>query len=255
MVPGGQFAGHPDPRRLRLHARLSGGAVLARQPPEHDPRRHARHPGLDLLGRKVLMEGGQGPAAAGRSASTPPSSAPSRCRPGGACQRAGQALQQVGAATKAAWATGEPAEALANAVPYMQAFGHVVLAWIWLDVALATLSTRCGRHATCKSGRTRGHALFLPLRAAQDRRLAAGGANARRHLRTTCPRTRSDGVARQESPHRSAWIWVLIYGGLLPGAGPGHIVRTDRLGWAAGGCGAVLACGAAGVCCCGCARA
>jgi alkylation response protein AidB-like acyl-CoA dehydrogenase len=45
VVPGGQQPGHPDPRRLRLHARLSGGAVLARQPPEHDPRRHPRHPG------------------------------------------------------------------------------------------------------------------------------------------------------------------------------------------------------------------
>ena len=27
-------------------------------------------------------------------------------------------------------------DALANAVPYLQAFGHTVLAWIWLDVAL-----------------------------------------------------------------------------------------------------------------------
>jgi butyryl-CoA dehydrogenase len=52
----------------------------------------------------------------------------------------GKALQQVGRATKAAWATGEPGEALANAVPYMQAFGHTVLAWLWLDVALASLS-------------------------------------------------------------------------------------------------------------------
>ncbi len=50
------------------------------------------------------------------------------------------ALQQVGAATKAAWATGEPGDALANAVPYMQAFGHTVLAWVWLDLALATLA-------------------------------------------------------------------------------------------------------------------
>ena len=49
----------------------------------------------------------------------------------------GKALQDVGAATKAAWATGQPADALANAVPYMQAFGHTVLAWVWLDVALA----------------------------------------------------------------------------------------------------------------------
>ena len=45
VVPGSQHPGDPDPRRLRLHARLPGGAVLARQPPEHDPRRHARHPG------------------------------------------------------------------------------------------------------------------------------------------------------------------------------------------------------------------
>jgi butyryl-CoA dehydrogenase len=30
-----------------------------------------------------------------------------------------------------------PEQALANATPYLQAFGHVVLAWIWLDVALA----------------------------------------------------------------------------------------------------------------------
>ena len=49
----------------------------------------------------------------------------------------GKALQDVASATKAAWATGNPGEALANAVPYMQAFGHMVLAWIWLDVALA----------------------------------------------------------------------------------------------------------------------
>ncbi|OYU99330.1 MAG: hypothetical protein CFE45_13340 [Burkholderiales bacterium PBB5] len=25
---------------------------------------------------------------------------------------------------------------MANATPYLQAFGHVVLAWVWLDVAL-----------------------------------------------------------------------------------------------------------------------
>jgi butyryl-CoA dehydrogenase len=51
----------------------------------------------------------------------------------------GQALQQIGVATQKAWATANPAEALANAVPYMQAFGHMVLAWIWLDVAARAL--------------------------------------------------------------------------------------------------------------------
>jgi butyryl-CoA dehydrogenase len=48
------------------------------------------------------------------------------------------ALQSLGAATKAAWATGVPEEALANATPYLQAFGHLVIAWMWLDVALAS---------------------------------------------------------------------------------------------------------------------
>ena len=45
VVPRGQQPGDPGARRLRLHARLPGRAVLARQPPEHDPRGHARHPG------------------------------------------------------------------------------------------------------------------------------------------------------------------------------------------------------------------
>ncbi len=110
---------------------------------------------MDLLGRKVLMEGGKGLSLlAGRINAT--------------IQRAihipefavhanalGQALAQVGAATKAAWATGEPTDALANAVPYLQAFGHTVLAWVWLDVALAAhaapeSSARTGRLAAMR---------------------------------------------------------------------------------------------------------
>jgi hypothetical protein len=46
-----------------------------------------------------------------------------------------------------------PEEALANAVPYLQAFGHVVLAWTWLDVALASDTDHAagqGRHAACR---------------------------------------------------------------------------------------------------------
>ena len=110
---------------------------------------------MDLLGRKVLMEGGKGlTLLAGRI--------------NGTIQRAihvpefaahanalGQALAQVGAATKAAWATGEPTDALANAVPYLQAFGHTVLAWVWLDVALAAYAApesaaRTGRLAAMR---------------------------------------------------------------------------------------------------------
>ena len=93
--------------------------------------------GLDLLGRKVVMNGGKALSVLAERISE-------------TVTRAGQveglavhanalaaALQKVGAATKAAWSTGVPEQALANATPYLQAFGHTVLAWIWLEMALA----------------------------------------------------------------------------------------------------------------------
>ena len=91
---------------------------------------------MDLLGRKVLMEGGRGlQLLAGRINATIERAiqVPALAAHANAL---GKALQDVGAATKAAWATGQPADALANAVPYMQAFGHMVLAWTWLDISL-----------------------------------------------------------------------------------------------------------------------
>ena len=93
----------------------------------------------DLLGRKVLMEGGKGlQLLAGRINATIERAihVPQLAQN---ANDLGRALQHIGAATKAAWATGNPTDALPNAVPYMQAFGHMVLAWIWLDVCLAVI--------------------------------------------------------------------------------------------------------------------
>jgi butyryl-CoA dehydrogenase len=104
---------------------------------------------LDLLGRKVLMENGKGlqllasrmqatiekaKALSASADATVPNTTLSHH-----ADALAVALQAVGVATKQAWATEKPAEALANAVPYMQAFGHTVLAWIHLDVACAAL--------------------------------------------------------------------------------------------------------------------
>ncbi len=103
---------------------------------------------MDLLGRKVLMEGGRGLQllaarinATARRALQVPTLAQY-------AHGLTQALGQIDAATKAAWATGNPLEALPNAVPYMQAFGHTVLAWIWLDVALVVQSIAIKNVAT-----------------------------------------------------------------------------------------------------------
>jgi butyryl-CoA dehydrogenase len=91
---------------------------------------------LDLLGRKVVMQEGAGLALLARTVGA--TIARARAVPALAAHAnaLAAALEHVGKATRAAWSTGNPDEALANATPYLQAFGHTVLAWIWLDVAL-----------------------------------------------------------------------------------------------------------------------
>ena len=92
---------------------------------------------LDLLGRKVVMDGGAGLKLLATRVSATIERAGQVAGLAEPANQLAAALQRLGAATKSAWATGVPEEALANATPYLQAFGHVVLAWIWLDVALA----------------------------------------------------------------------------------------------------------------------
>ncbi len=94
--------------------------------------------GMDLLGRKVLMEEGRGLQllAARMQAAIARAGLIAELAPHASAL--GEALRHVGGATRSAWATGNPTDALANAVPYLQAFGHTVLAWIWLEVALAS---------------------------------------------------------------------------------------------------------------------
>jgi len=95
--------------------------------------------GMDLLGRKVLMENGMGlQLLAQRINATIEQALPLGQDFAVHANALAQALQRVGRATKMAWSTGEPRAALANAVPYMQAFGHTVLAWMWLELALAS---------------------------------------------------------------------------------------------------------------------
>jgi len=92
--------------------------------------------GLDLLGRKVVMEGGAGlKLLAARIGATVEAASRVDTLAEPATLLAA-ALGKLTAATRSAWATGVPEEALANATPYLQAFGHVVLAWLWLDVAV-----------------------------------------------------------------------------------------------------------------------
>ncbi|MCX8497369.1 MAG: acyl-CoA dehydrogenase [Akkermansiaceae bacterium] len=118
--------------------------------------------GLDLLGRKVRLEDGAGlKLLAARVADTI-----QRARAlDGLAEHAsslGEALERLRAATDAAWSTGVPEEALANATPYLQAFGHVVLAWVWLDLATACQrALAAGRDADFHQGKLHAMRYFF----------------------------------------------------------------------------------------------
>jgi alkylation response protein AidB-like acyl-CoA dehydrogenase len=91
---------------------------------------------LDLLGRKVVMQQGRGLKLLTQRIEATLAKAAEDVLLTEYARALSAAIERVAVVTRAAWATNDPQAALANATPYMQAFGHVVLAWIWLDVAL-----------------------------------------------------------------------------------------------------------------------
>jgi len=110
--------------------------------------------GMDLLGRKVLMEEGRGVHLLGARMRETADKAMAFADLTADAKALNTALQKVIVATQMAWSSGQPQEALANAVPYLQAFGHLVLAWIWLDVSAscrgAQTPAQTGRQAAAK---------------------------------------------------------------------------------------------------------
>lgn len=108
---------------------------------------------LDLLGRKVVMDGGKGLQLLASRINATIERALVVDDLAAMANQLAAALAEVGRATKAAWATGNPEDALANAVPYLQAFGHTVIAWIWLDVALCAHAKRGERDAAALQGK------------------------------------------------------------------------------------------------------
>ena len=104
--------------------------------------------GIDLLGRKILNEGGgrlksfltrlrqdaQGTAFAPE--------AKALC----------QAADQIEGLVDRLLATGKTGEALGNATGFLQAFGHLVLGWVWLDLARSAQGTPLEqtKAATCR---------------------------------------------------------------------------------------------------------
>ena len=111
---------------------------------------------LDLLGRKAGMEGGRALQLLGARVSATIEAA-RRTGDADLAAHAGalaEALQRVGRTTGLLYATRDPERMLANASVYLEAFGHVVVAWIWLEQALAALGKAgdfyAGKRQACR---------------------------------------------------------------------------------------------------------
>src|SRR4051812_5880973 len=107
---------------------------------------------LDLLGRKAVMQGGAGLKLLAHRIDATIARALAQARHATHANVLAQALQRLGAATRSAWATAAPEDALANATPYLQAFGHTILAWLWLDIG-ASIVERGDEDSTANVGR------------------------------------------------------------------------------------------------------
>jgi alkylation response protein AidB-like acyl-CoA dehydrogenase len=93
---------------------------------------------LDLLGRKVTQRGGVSLAALGDAVGA--TIATANAAGGETAELAGQldsTWQRLIAVTTAMFASGDAEGALANSVIYLEAFGHIVVAWMWLQQLLA----------------------------------------------------------------------------------------------------------------------
>jgi len=96
--------------------------------------------GLDLLGRKVVMQDGAAFQALGAEIQKTIAKAtlePQLAEYAGALAKA---LQRTATVTRQLYAAGDLNKTLANASLYLEAFGHTVVAWVWLEQALLSLN-------------------------------------------------------------------------------------------------------------------
>ncbi|KAA0180097.1 acyl-CoA dehydrogenase [Cupriavidus gilardii] len=94
--------------------------------------------GLDLLGRKVVMKEGAAFKALGQvvQATIERAFASGDEALGTHARALAARVARLSDVTAQLWAAGDPAVTLANASVYLEAFGHVVVAWIWLEQAM-----------------------------------------------------------------------------------------------------------------------
>ncbi|WP_438871372.1 acyl-CoA dehydrogenase [Paractinoplanes lichenicola] len=108
--------------------------------------------GLDLLGRKVIMRGGAGlQLLIGRIVTT------AVAAPAELGQPVIALCDRLATTTRKLWAAGDPTTALANSTAYLEATGHLVIAWLWLS----QLNAAAGREGPFYDGKRLAARYFI----------------------------------------------------------------------------------------------
>lgn len=113
---------------------------------------------IDLLGRKVSAEGGRGMRLLAARIALTAKAATAHAELAGYAGDLERAWRQILQVTHELLALPDPMRRLANATSFLEAFGHVVVAWLWLDQAVTSLGIgeesrrglRDGKLAACK---------------------------------------------------------------------------------------------------------
>jgi butyryl-CoA dehydrogenase len=97
---------------------------------------HGIH-GLDLLGRKVVMQDGAGLTLLAERVTQTIDAAAKTDSLADYAEQLRDALHRLVDVTAKLWAAGDVATTLANSSIYLEAAGHVVVAWMWLEQLIA----------------------------------------------------------------------------------------------------------------------
>jgi hypothetical protein len=113
---------------------------------------------LDLLGRKVPYRNGANLAALGEAVAHTTATAAERGGDlAGMAGRLDASWQRLVAVTAGMFGSGDIDAALANSVVYLEAFGHIVVAWMWLEQVLAAH----GQHGDFYDGKRQAARYFF----------------------------------------------------------------------------------------------
>ncbi|WP_394779794.1 acyl-CoA dehydrogenase [Undibacterium sp.] len=117
--------------------------------------------GLDLLGRKVSMQDGAAFEALGAEIHKTIARATLEPQLADYAAALAKALQRVAVVTKQLYAAGDLNKTLANASLYLEAFGHTVVAWVWLEQALLSLNKSAHHDADFYAGKLQACKYFF----------------------------------------------------------------------------------------------